>query len=58
MCCSAQELSELLTKLLNKMYTQQDFQEAEPTGLSMAAADPFSRMQPSSVPNNTLVAAN
>jgi hypothetical protein len=25
MLCSAQEISELITKLLNKLYTQQDF---------------------------------
>lgn len=45
-CCSAHELSELITKLLNKLYTQQDFKPAlvSPQGsvarMSLAAAQP------------------
>lgn len=38
--CSAQELSELLTKLLNKLYTQQDF-ITEDDSMSLASADPL-----------------
>lgn len=37
---SAQELSELLTKLLNKLYTQQDF-ITEDDSMSLASADPL-----------------
>lgn len=40
--CSSQELSELLTKLLNKLYTQSDFDtNYECTPLDLAALDPL-----------------